>query len=37
VAGGVMLSGGQQEIKSGITPGTQVVRDALVLQNTVEQ
>ena len=37
VAGGVMLSGGLQEVKSGITPGTQVVRDALVLQNTVEQ
>jgi membrane fusion protein, heavy metal efflux system len=37
VAGGKMLPGNQQEVKSGLTPGTQVVRDALVLQNTVEQ
>jgi len=37
VAGGVMLSGGLQEVSSGLAPGTQVVRDALVLQNTVEQ
>jgi len=34
---GAMLDGNLQEVKSGITPGTQVVKDALVLQNTVEQ
>jgi cobalt-zinc-cadmium efflux system membrane fusion protein len=36
VAGG-MLPGGMQEIVSGINPGAQVVQNALVLQNTVEQ
>jgi cobalt-zinc-cadmium efflux system membrane fusion protein len=36
VAGG-MLPGNMQEIVSGIQPGTQVVQNALVLQNTVEQ
>jgi cobalt-zinc-cadmium efflux system membrane fusion protein len=36
VAGG-MLPGNMQEIVSGIKPGAQVVQNALVLQNTVEQ
>jgi cobalt-zinc-cadmium efflux system membrane fusion protein len=34
---GRMLAGNLQVVKSGIEPGIQVVRDALVLQNTVEQ
>jgi cobalt-zinc-cadmium efflux system membrane fusion protein len=37
VAGGSMLPGDFQEIISGIGPGTKVVSNALVLQNTVEQ
>jgi membrane fusion protein, heavy metal efflux system len=37
VVGGNMLPGNLQEIKSGIAPGTKVVTNALVLQNTVEQ
>jgi membrane fusion protein, heavy metal efflux system len=37
VSGGSMLPGGLQEITSGINPGTKVVSNALVLQNTVEQ
>jgi cobalt-zinc-cadmium efflux system membrane fusion protein len=37
VKGGAMLPGKLQEIVSGIKPGTQVVADALVLQNTAEQ
>lgn len=37
VVAGNMLPGKMQEIISGIGPGTQVVSDALVLQNTVEQ
>jgi cobalt-zinc-cadmium efflux system membrane fusion protein len=37
VVGGNMLPGNMQEIVSGIGPGTKVVRNALVLQNTVEQ
>jgi cobalt-zinc-cadmium efflux system membrane fusion protein len=37
VAGGSMLPGNLQEIISGISPGQQVVANALVLQNTVEQ
>jgi cobalt-zinc-cadmium efflux system membrane fusion protein len=37
VVGGMMLPGNLQEIVSGITPGTKVVTNALVLQNTVEQ
>jgi cobalt-zinc-cadmium efflux system membrane fusion protein len=37
VAGGNMLPGNLQEILSGIKPGAQVVANALVLQNTVEQ
>ncbi len=32
-----MLPGNLQEIISGIEPGTKVVTNALVLQNTVEQ
>ena len=37
VTGGRMLPGNLQEIISGIAPGTKVVINALVLQNTVEQ
>ncbi|HMF76162.1 MAG TPA: efflux RND transporter periplasmic adaptor subunit [Bryobacteraceae bacterium] len=37
VVGGNMLPGSLQEINSGIAPGTKVVANALVLQNTVEQ
>jgi cobalt-zinc-cadmium efflux system membrane fusion protein len=37
VAAGSMLPNEQQEILSGIKPGTQVVSNALVFQNTVEQ
>jgi len=37
VSGGNMLPGDLQEILSGIDPGTKVVSNALVLQNTVEQ
>jgi cobalt-zinc-cadmium efflux system membrane fusion protein len=37
VGGGNMLSANLQEIDSGIAPGTKVVANALVLQNTVEQ
>jgi cobalt-zinc-cadmium efflux system membrane fusion protein len=37
VMGGEMLPGGMQEIESGIKPGEQVVSNALVMQNTVEQ
>jgi membrane fusion protein, heavy metal efflux system len=37
VVGGAMLPGNMQEITSGIGPGTKVVTNALVLQNTVEQ
>ena len=37
VVAGKMLPGGLQEIISGVKPGDQVVRDALVMQNTVEQ
>ena len=37
VAGGAMLPGNLQEVVSGIQPGAQVVANALVLQNTVEQ
>jgi hypothetical protein len=32
-----MLPNGRQEISSGLQPGTQVVTNALVLQNTVDQ
>jgi membrane fusion protein, heavy metal efflux system len=37
VMGGDMLSGGLQEIASGIKPGQQVISNALVFQSTVEQ
>ncbi|HEY6974386.1 MAG TPA: efflux RND transporter periplasmic adaptor subunit, partial [Nitrospiraceae bacterium] len=37
VAAGTMLPQHMQEIVSGIRPGQQVVSNALVLQNTVEQ
>ena len=37
VTGGNMLPGSMQEVVSGLAPGEQVVSDALVLQNTVDQ
>ncbi len=37
VRAGKMLPGNQQEIISGIKPGEQVIQNALVFQNTVEQ
>lgn len=37
VTGGDMLPENMQEIRTGIQPGQRVVRNALVLQNTVEQ
>jgi len=37
VVTGNMLPGNLQEVVSGIKPGDQVVSNALVLQNTVEQ
>ena len=37
IRSGIMLPGGLQEVISGIKPGTQVVQNALVFQNTVEQ
>jgi len=37
VVTGKMVPGGLQEIVSGLKPGDQVVSNALVLQNTVEQ
>ena len=37
VVSGIMLPGNQQEIISGITPGTQVIQNALMFENTVEQ
>jgi cobalt-zinc-cadmium efflux system membrane fusion protein len=37
VVGGITLPGNLQEIVSGLKPGDQVVSNALVLQNTVEQ
>jgi len=37
VVSGRMLPGNMQEVVSGVAPGAQVVRDALVFQNTVEQ
>ena len=36
VVGGARLPGGAQELKSGLTPGQDVVVNALVLQSTVE-
>jgi cobalt-zinc-cadmium efflux system membrane fusion protein len=37
VSAGAMLPGGLQEVISGIHPGDQVISNALVFQNTVEQ
>lgn len=37
VTAGNMLPGNAQEVISGITPGSRVVANALVMQNTVEQ
>jgi cobalt-zinc-cadmium efflux system membrane fusion protein len=37
VAGGAMLPGNLQELRSGLKPGDRVVANALVFQNTVEQ
>jgi len=37
IASGNTLPGNMQEVISGIEPGTQVVQNALVFQNTVEQ
>jgi len=37
VVAGNMLAGNMQEVISGIKPGAQVVQNALVFQNTVEQ
>jgi cobalt-zinc-cadmium efflux system membrane fusion protein len=37
VTAGNMLAGNAQEVISGIKPGSQVVANALVMQNTVEQ
>ena len=37
VAAGEMLPGNMQEVLSGIQPGDQVIANALVFQNTVEQ
>ena len=37
VQAGITLPGDMQEINSGLAPGTQVVRNALTFQNTVEQ
>ncbi len=37
VVGGDMLPGSMQEVIQGITPGQQVVANALEFQNTVEQ
>ena len=37
VMAGEMLPGNLQEIRSGVTPGQQVVSNALVLENTVSQ
>ena len=37
VTGGGTLPGDMQEIASGVRPGDQVVKNALELQNTVEQ
>jgi cobalt-zinc-cadmium efflux system membrane fusion protein len=37
VVGGNMLPNNMQEIIGGIKPGVQVVANALILQNTVEQ
>jgi cobalt-zinc-cadmium efflux system membrane fusion protein len=37
IAAGATLPGEQQEVLSGLSPGTQVVKSALTFENTVEQ
>jgi cobalt-zinc-cadmium efflux system membrane fusion protein len=37
IVSGIMLPGNMQEVISGIKPGTQVVQNALVFENTLEQ
>jgi membrane fusion protein, heavy metal efflux system len=37
VVAGQILAGSMQEVISGIKPGEQIVQNALVFQNTVEQ
>ena len=37
VVGALMLAGNMQELRSGLRPGEQVIANALVFQNTVEQ
>jgi len=37
ITSGIMLPGGMQEVISGIKPGTRIIQNALVFQNTVEQ
>ncbi len=37
IVSGIALPGNMQEVTSGIKPGTQVVQNALVFQNTVEK
>jgi cobalt-zinc-cadmium efflux system membrane fusion protein len=37
ISGGTTLGGNMQEVVSGLQPGVQVVQNALVFQNTVEQ
>jgi hypothetical protein len=37
IVSGSTLPGNMQEVISGIDPGTHVVQDALVFENTVEQ
>jgi cobalt-zinc-cadmium efflux system membrane fusion protein len=37
IASGIMLPGNMQEVISGIKPGEQVVQNALIFQNTLEQ
>jgi cobalt-zinc-cadmium efflux system membrane fusion protein len=37
ITGGIMLPGNMQEVVSGLKPGVQVVQNALVFQNTVDQ
>jgi membrane fusion protein, heavy metal efflux system len=37
ISSGIMLPGDMQEVIAGVKPGTQVIQNALVFQNTVEQ
>jgi membrane fusion protein, heavy metal efflux system len=37
ISSGIMLAGNMQEVIRGLKPGTRVVQNALVFQNTVEQ